>query len=184
MGSSPRRKQRPDRSSRALAVFGKVLLLLATLVVIGGAAYLVANPPGLLDPASQDAALPTTTTVATPAPGAPAPPVTDPAEVPGQLSLSPACGAVLPLLIRSDDVRTQAIENIDGLAPETISDLTRDLQTLSDISPDELDVLIGPLTTVLVELNNAILAGEENPELDSELADGSTESIRTLCDGA
>ncbi|MDQ3734144.1 MAG: hypothetical protein M3400_09140 [Actinomycetota bacterium] len=163
-----------------------MLLLLMTLAVLGGAAYLVANPPGVLDPASQQAALPTTTTApaTTLPPGAPVPPVVDPGEVPGQLSLGTACGAVLPLLTRTDDVRTTAIENIDALDSETISDLTRDLESLGGVSPAELDAFIDPLTQVLVELNNEILAGAENPELDTEIAEGSSDSIRALCESA
>lgn len=166
-------------------MLGNVLLLLFTLAVGTLAGYLILNPPGVLDPTSQQAALPvqpTAEATPTPAPGAPVPPVLDPEEVPGLLSLGPACGAVSPLLTRSDDVRATAINNSDALDSETISDLTRDLQALSDISPAELGALIDPLTTVLVELNNAILAGEENPEIDSEVAEGTTEDIRTLCD--
>ncbi len=166
-------------------MLGNVLLLLFTLAVGAAAGYLILNPPGVLDPAGQQAVLPAPTgaeATPTPAPGAPAPPVLDPAEVPGLLSLGPACGAVSPLLSRSDEVRATAIDNSDALDSETISDLTRDLQSLSDISPAELGALIDPLTTVLVELNNALLAGEENPEIESEVAEGTTEAIRTLCD--
>lgn len=166
-------------------MLGNVLLVLITLGVGALAGYLVVNPPGVLDPAGQRVSLPTTTSTAvTPAPGGPVPPVVDPAEVPGQLSLGPACGAVSPLLSRADEVRNTAINNIDGLSTETISDLTRDLQTLSDIAPEELDLLIDPLTNVLVELNNEILAGAEFPEINSEVAEGSTNDIRALCDTA
>lgn len=161
---------------------GNTFLGLATLAVGALAVYLVLAPPGVLDPASQQVApaIPVGTETA-PAPGAPVPPQVEPAEVPGQLSLGPACGAVSPLLNLADEVRSTAIDNSDALNTEMISDLTRDLQSVSDISPDELDALIDPLTTVLVELNNAILAGEENPEIDSEVAEGTTESIRVLC---
>lgn len=183
MASSPRRRRR-DAPSGVLSVLGNVLLLLMTLAVGSVAGYLIVNPPGVLDPASQQAALPVTTpdtTGALPS-GAPVPPVLDPGEVAGMLSLGPACGAVAPLLTRSDDVRTTAIDNPDALDTETISDLTRDLQSLSVISPAELKALIDPLTTVLVELNNSVLAGEENPQINSEAAEGTTDSIRTLCD--
>lgn len=183
MASSPRRRRRAGPSS-VLSVLGNVLLLLTTLAVGGVAGYLIVYPPGVLDPASQQSALPVTTTDTTgvlPS-GAPVPPVLDPNEVPGMLSLGPACGAVAPLLSRSDDVRTTAIDNSAALDTETISDLTRDLQALSVISPVELKALIDPLTTVLVELDNSVLAGEENPQIDSDTAEGTTDSIRTLCD--
>lgn len=163
------------------------MLLLATLGVGALAVYLVLNPPGVLDPASQQSSLPgvpgatTTTGTAVPTSAAPAPPPAEPVDPAGQLTLDPACGAVSPLLTRADEVKDQALEDSNALDSQTISDLTRDLQALSDISPDELSTLIDPLTTVLVELNNALLAGQENPELDSEAAEANSEAIRTLC---
>lgn len=166
-------------------MLGNVLLVLATLAVAGLVAYLVLNPPGVLDPAGQQEALPTTTptetatvdpTASTAPPAQPAPPP------PVGLTLGPACGAVSPLLTQADEVRTTAIENPDALVSEEISALSRDMQTLSDISPPELNTLIDTLTGVLVALNNALLAGEENPELDNDAATTSTDEIRVLCE--
>lgn len=187
MRSSARRSQRPDSSAGAVAVLGNVILLLATLAVGGLAAYLVLNPPGVLEPASQQSSIPgipgseTPPGTAVPTSAAPAPPPADPVEPAGQLTLGPACGAVSPLLTRADEVKDQALLDSNALNSQTISDLTRDLQALSDISPDELSILIDPLTAVLVELNNALLAGSENPELDSESAEAGSEAIRSLC---
>lgn len=171
-----------------LSVLGNVLLVLATLTVGGLVAYLVLNPPGVLDPASQRAALPTTTPTDTGAvpvdPAAPPPaPAPDPPAPPVGLTLGPACGAVSPLLTQADGVRNTAIEDPDALVSEEISALTRDMTTLSDISPPELNTLIDTLTDVLVALNNALLAGEENPELDNDAATESTDAIRVLCEG-
>ncbi len=171
---------------------GNVLLLLATLAVGGMVAYLVMNPPGVLDPAAQTSLVepsgsdalapgPDGATTGTPPPGAPVP-ATDPA-APVGLTLGPACGAVSPLLTTADGVRTTAIENPDALVSSDISNLTRDMQTLSDISPPELNTLIDTLTGVLVALNNALIAGDENPELDSDAATESTDAIRALCEG-
>ncbi len=189
MRSSLRRSRRRDNSSKALSILGNLLLFLATLAVAGLVTYLVLNPPGVLDPASQQS-LPTppgaTGTASGPTPSAsgsaqPTDPNTSGA--PGQLSLGTACGGVSPLLDRADEVRNTAIDDSNALNSESISNLPRDLQTLSDISPDELASLIDPLTSVLVELNNSVLAGEENPQLDTEAATASTDAMRTLCQG-
>lgn len=168
-------------------MLGNVLLVLATLAVAGLVAYLVLNPPGVLDPASQQAALPTPTTstdpAAVPVDPAAVPPAVPPAAPPAVgLSLGPACGAVSPLLAQADEVRNTALEDPDALVSEEISALTRDMQALSDISPPELNTLIDTLTDVLVGLNNAILAGDENPDLDNEAATGTTDAIRVLCE--
>lgn len=190
MGSSRRRNQRQDSPSRTLFVLGNVLLVLATLAVAGLVTYLVLYPPGALDPASQQAPVPTApgaeaapVAETAPAPVPPPPAPAPPEPMPGALSLGPACGAVSPLLTSADDIRNTAIEDSDALVTETISNLTRDLQALSDISPEELSTLIDPLIEVFVELNNAVLAGEENPDVDTEAATTSTDAIRTLCQG-
>lgn len=185
MRSSPRQGRRRDGASDALSVLGDVLLVLATLAVAGLVTYLVLYPPGVIDPASQQVPLTTApateTAPAAAPPPAPAPAPPPDAGAPGQLSLGTACGAVSPLLDRADDTRKVARDDFGALDSETISALTRDLQTLSDISPEELSTLIDPLTAVLVALNNAVLAGDENPELDTEAAETSTEAIRVLC---
>ncbi|MGI8625638.1 MAG: hypothetical protein ACR2J5_03555 [Geodermatophilaceae bacterium] len=189
MGSSNRRSPRRESSGGALSVLGNVLLVLATLAVAGLVAYLVMNPPGVLDPASQQAALPTPTpTDAAGVPVDPAAPAPAPAPPPAPtsavgLTLGPACGAVSPLLTQADEVRSTAIEDPDALVSEDISALTRDMTTLSDISPPELNTLIDTLTGVLVALNNALLAGDENPELDNDAATTATDDIRALCEG-
>ncbi len=187
MGSPNRRGQRRDSAGGALSVLGNVLLLLATLAVAGLVAYLVINPPGVLDPASQESLIVTTTPTGTdvvvdPAAGTPAATAAPPAPPVG-LTLGPACGAVSPLLTQADEVRTTAIEHPENLVSDDISALTRDMTTLSDISPPELNTLVDTLTGVLVELNNALLAGDENPNLDSEAATTSTDEIRALCEG-
>jgi len=171
-------------------VLGNVLLLLATLAVGGMVAYLVMNPPGVLDPAGQQSLLApgATDALGSAVPGAPvsgAPVPTAPAAEPNPgvlLTLRPACGAVSPLLGQADDVRNAALEDPDSLVSEDISALTRDLETLSDISPPELNTLIDQLTGVLVQLNNALLSGEERPDIDEE-ASQTTEAIRALCEG-
>lgn len=195
MPSSLQQRNRRD-TSNALSALGNVLLVLATLAVAGLVAYLVLNPPGVLDPAGQQSLSTATGTVTAPvatpppsgtAPGtasgtaAPPPPNTGTSVPPGQLSLGTACGAAAPLLDRADNVRSTAIDDSDALDSASIADLTRELTSLSDISPAELNSLIDPLTAVLVDLNNSILAGEDNPELDTETATASTEAIRELC---
>lgn len=185
MASSSRRARQRDRPSTALSMLGNVLLLLATVAVTGMVIYLVLNPPGVLEPASQQSipTAPVVSTTPSPAPvaTAPAPPPATTVDPGTQLTLESACGAVNPLLGRADDISTAAQENPDTLNSTTISDLTRELQALSDVSPPELKALIDPLNALLVGLNNALLAGEERPQLDIELAHTSSEDIRTLC---
>jgi len=185
MGSSNARAPHRGSSGGALTVLGNVLLVLATLAVGGLAAYLVLNPPGVLDPASQQDSIPTVTDPAAPPVDPDAPPV-DPAEPAPPavgLTLGAACGAVSPLLTQAAEVRTTAIQNPDGLVSDDISALTRDMTTLSDITPPELNTLIDELTGVLVALNNALLAGEGNSQIDTEAATTSTDAIRVLCEG-
>lgn len=177
MRSSLRRNSRRDRPGRALSVIGNVLLLLATLAVAALVAYLVLYPPGVLDPASQQSVA--TTPPPTSSPAAP----TGSASPPAALSLEAACGGVAPLLDQTDAVITTAIGDSAALDSETISNVARDLQTSSGTAPAELKTLIDPLAAQLVELNNAVLAGEETPDFDAEKATASTGGIRTLCEG-
>ncbi len=157
--------------------FSNLLLVLATLGVVGLVTYLVLYPPGVMDPASQESAIPVAvTSTAPPSPPPPPPPP------PVLLALDSACGAVAPLLADADEVATLASNDIESLESEMISNVTRELQMLSDISPPELNELIDPLTQVLVDLNNAILAGEDSPEIDSDAATATADAIRGLCD--
>ena len=183
MGSTARRGRRQDRS-KALSIFGTALLLLATVAVGGLAVYLVTYPPGVLDPASQEQPLippgiePETSTAAPPA-GAPAP---APAAPTAQLTLGPACGAVAPLVEQADAVRDTTVEDPDALDSAVITNLTRDLQTVSNIAPPELKTLIDTLNSVLVALNNSVIAGDDEPDLDGDAATAATDAIRTLCE--
>lgn len=191
MRSSLRRGQRRDTGSRsaskALTVLGNLLLVLATVAVGLLVAYLVINPPGVVEssdlnplptgPTSPSGAAAGGTTTGQTAP--PEGPATS--GVPGQLSLDTACGAINPLLDRADEIRTTAIDNSDALVPESISDLTRDLETLANASPPELSAVVDPLTQILVDLNNEVLAGREFPEVDSSGAEQATATARELC---
>lgn len=191
MRSSLRRSQRRDSSSsssKALAVLGNLLLVLATLAVAALVAYLVINPPGVLDPASDLDPLPSASSSA-PAGGEPtsgeAAPPAGPATsgVPGQLSLGTVCGAIQPLLDRADEVRTTAVDDSNALVPASISDLTRDLQTLAATSPPEIKPPIDTLTQILLDLNNEVLSGAEFPDVNADGAETATTTIRDLCDG-
>ncbi len=191
MRSSLRRSQRRDSSSsssKALAVLGNLLLGLATLAVAALVAYLVINPPGVLDPASDLGPLPSSPRSGAAAPdatsGGAAPPAgAATSGVPGTLSLGTACGAINPLLGRADEVRATAVDDSDALVPESISDLTRDLETLSNTAPAELAAQIDPLTQILVNLNNELLADKEFPDVNVDGAEAATTAIRDLCDG-
>lgn len=176
MRSSARRGQRRERSSNALTIIGNLLLVLATLAVAALVAYLVLYPPGALKVASQDT--PTTTAPVT---TSAAPSATSAAPAP--LTLAAACGGVAPALDQTDAVVTTASNDPAGLNSETIAGVARDLQTSSGTAPAELKALIDPLAAQLVELNNAVLAGEESPDFDAEGATAKTEAIRTLCAG-
>lgn len=190
MRSPLRRSQRRDSSSsssKALAVLGNLLLVLATLAVAALVAYLVVNPPGVVDTASDLDPLPSSTSGVVAPPGTSggaAPPAgAATSGVPGQLSLGTSCGAINPLLSRADEVRTTAVDDSDALVPESISDLTRDLETLSNIAPPELSAQIDPLTQILVDLNNELLANKEFPDVNVDGAEAATDAIRDLCDG-
>ena len=176
MGSS-RKRSRRGRSSESLFTFSNVLLVLATLGVVGLVTYLVLYPPGVMDPANQESAIPVAVTSETPVPTPPPPP-----PPPVLLTLESGCGAVNPLLADADEVAALASNDIESLDSEMINNVTRELQMLSDISPQELNDLIDPLTQVLVDLNNALLAGDETPELDSVGALATTDEIRALCE--
>lgn len=177
MRSSVRRTPRRDRPSNALTVIGNLLLLLATLAVAGLVAYLVLYPPGVLKEVSQDTTVtaPATTTSA-------APEATTPAPAPAQ-TLAEACGGVTPLLDQADTIVTAVTDNPAGLDSATIADVAGKLQTAGGTAPAELKTLIDPLAAQLVELNNAVLAGEEQPDFDSDRATASTDAARTLCQG-
>ncbi len=165
-------------------MIGTALLVLATVVVGGVAVYLVTYPPGVLDPASQEQPIippgiePEETTTAPPA-GAP---VVDPAVPPVQLTLASACGAASPLIDAADAVRDTSVEDPEALDSAVITSVTSDLQTLSNLSPPELKALIDTLNAVLVALNNSVIAGDTEPQLDGEAATESTDAIRTLCE--
>jgi hypothetical protein len=165
-------------------MLGTALLLLLTVAVGGLAVYLVTYPPGVLDPASQEQpiippGIETETPTTAPPAGAPAP---DPAAPVVQLTLGPACGAAAPLVEQADAVRDTSVDDPDALSTETITNLTRDLQTLSNIAPPELKTLIDTLNGVLVALNNSVIAGDDEPDLDGDAATAATDAIRTLCD--
>lgn len=166
-------------------MLGTALLVLATVAVGGLAVYLIGDPPGALDPASQvqpliPPGIETTDPTRTPPAGGPAP---DPAAVPPvQLTLGPACGAVAPLIEQADGVRDISVNDPDALDTVVITALTSELQTLSNISPPELKVLIDTLNAVLVALNNSVIAGEDEPDLDGDAATAATDAIRTLCE--
>ncbi|MGI8691555.1 MAG: hypothetical protein ACR2JK_01455 [Geodermatophilaceae bacterium] len=177
MRSSARRSPRRERSSNALSVIGNLLLVLATLAVAALVAYLVLYPPGALKAVSQE----TQTTTTPPPTTSSAPPATSTA--PAALSLTAACGGVAPTLDQTDAVVTTAANDPAALNSETIAGVSRDLQTSSGTAPSELKALIDPLAAQLVELNNAVLAGEEAPDFDAEGATAKTEAIRTLCAG-
>ncbi len=163
-------------------MIGTAFLVLATVAVGGLAVYLVTYPPGVLDPASQEQPIippgiqtedPTTP---------PAAPVVDPAVPPVQLTLSSACGAAAPLIDAADAVRDTSVEDPEALDSAVITSVTQDLQTLSNLSPPELKPLIDTLNAVLVALNNSVIAGDSEPQLDGEAATESTDAIRTLCE--
>lgn len=160
--------------------------MLATLVVAGLAGYLILNPPGVLDPASLQstvpsgaATAPSVTPTVTAVPGTVPP--GSPAGVPGQLTLIPACGAVEPLLERSDAIRAIAQVDATDVDAEELAALNAELTAVSKLSPPELASLINPLIDVLVQLNEAVQAGETDPTLDSDAAEESTQDILTLC---
>ncbi|MBA3524478.1 MAG: hypothetical protein H0T85_08005 [Geodermatophilaceae bacterium] len=193
MRSSIRRTKRRERS-KAVAVLGNLLLIIATLAVVGLVAYLVLNPPGSSDATGSDSPLPTLSSGST-APGSGVPPTTPippPAAttaassssgntVPeGQLALDTACAALNPLLDRADDVRNQAIEDANAVDPVTVSDLTRELNTVAEISPS-LTEPIDQLNQVLVDLNNELLAGADFPDVDNAGAEAATTQMRELC---
>ncbi len=161
-------------------MLGNLLLLLATLAVGGLVAYLVLNPPGVLDQASGEQPLPTTPTASSSA----APPAATSAPAsPTELGLEASCTGLTPLLDQTDTVTTTATDDPGALDSETISALAGNLQAASGTAPDQLSALIDPLAGQLVELNNAVLAGEDDPAFDAEAATASTEAIRTLCAG-
>lgn len=185
MASKLGRSRRRDRSSKALSIIGTVFLVLATVVVGGVAVYLVTYPPGVLDPAgSQEQPLippgiETEETTTAPPAGTP---VVDPAVSPVQLTLASACGAAAPLIDAADAVRDTSVEDPEALDSAVITSVTSDLQTLSNLSPPELKALIDTLNAVLVALNNSVIAGDTEPQLDGEAATESTDAIRTLCE--
>lgn len=196
-----RRTKRRERS-KAVAVLGNLLLIIATLAVVGLVAYLVVNPPGSADSVASGSPLSTLPSGSAAAssgavgPTSVAPPATTPAPPPksggppdtptavpeGQLGLSTACAALNPLLDRADDVRNQAIEDASAVDPTTVSDLTRELNTVAEISPSLTDP-IDQLNQVLVDLNNELLANKDFPDVDNDGAEAATTTMRELCSG-
>ncbi|MDQ3055505.1 MAG: hypothetical protein M3R66_17345 [Actinomycetota bacterium] len=111
------------------------------------------------------------------------PPAVDPAAPPPVvLTLASACGAAAPLIDAADAVRDTSVEDPAALDSAVITSVTSDLQTLSNCSPPELKPLIDTLNGVLVALNNSVIAGDAEPQLDGEAATESTDAIRTLCE--
>lgn len=166
-------------------MIGTALLVLATVAVGGVAVYLVTYPPGVLEPASQEQPiLPPGIETETPttAPPAGAPAVDPAAPPPVVLTLASACGAAAPLIEAADAVRDTSVEDPAALDSAVITSVTSDLQTLSNLSPPELKSLIDTLNAVLVALNNSVIAGDTEPQLDGEAATASTDGIRALCE--
>lgn len=180
---SLRRSGRRDRSSTALSVLGNLLLVLATLAVAGLVAYLVLYPPGKLTQTSVDQPLPTSPSVSASASASTSAAPSGATTTPAQLGLEASCEGLTPLLDQTDTVATTATDDPAALDSETISTLARNLQAASGTAPDQLSALIDPLAGQLVELNNAVLAGEDDPTFDAEAATASTGAIRTLCEG-
>lgn len=165
-------------------MIGTALLVLTTVVVGGVAVYLVTYPPGVLDPASQEQpiippGIETEETTTAPPAGAP---VVDPAVPPVLLTLASACGAAGPLIDAAGAVRDTSVEDPEALDSAVITSVTSDLQTLSNLSPPELKAPIDTLNAVLVALNNSVIAGDTEPQLDGEAATASTDAIRALCE--
>ncbi|MBA3799885.1 MAG: hypothetical protein H0X18_12500 [Geodermatophilaceae bacterium] len=79
-------------------------------------------------------------------------------------------------------MRDTSVEDPEALDSAVITSVTSDLQTLSNLSPPELKALIDTLNAVLVALNNSVIAGDTEPQLDGESATESTDAIRTLCE--
>ncbi len=184
MASKLGRSRRRDRSSKALSLIGTAFLVLATVVVGGVAVYLVTYPPGVLDSTSQEQPIipPGIETEMTTTPPPPAAPVVDPAAPPVQLTLASACGAAAPLIAAAEAVGDTSVEDPEALDSAVITSATSDLQTLSNLSPPELKAPIDTLNAVLVALNNSVIAGDNEPQLDGEAATESTDAIRALCE--
>lgn len=178
MRKSSRRGQ-GDRQSRALSLFGNLLLLLATLGVGVLVAYLIVSPPGVVD-ASDRVSLPQPTT---PSATTAAPTSTSAAAGSSAVNLDSSCAAVTPLLDTAETTLAAAVDDPASLTAEGISALSASLASALSTAPGELATPTQPLTQVLIDLNSSVLAGEDPPTVDSESGNSAIAAARAVCTG-
>jgi len=162
-----------------MRVIGNLLIVVLTLAVGAMVVLLVLDPRGAVgaDAEGQDiGAIPTTAPTTPPPTTTPTPTPTPPPP----MSLAGACGALLPMLERGEEVRFDYVNNKDDLEPGVVSAVTTDLQSIRDLAPSELATTIDPLLTVMNAFTLS-LTGSDNPVLDLDAATASEDAIQEQC---
>lgn len=163
-----------------MRVIGNLTLALITLAVAGMVGYLLLSPPGAVDPQAQGqniGSIPTTS--ATPAPTTTVTPTPTPTPV-VPLSLAGACGSILPLLDRVEDVRFDYVNEPAELDVGVVTAVTSDLRRIRELSPAELGTTIDPLLTAMTAFETS-LTGSNQPMLDLDAATASEDAIEEQC---
>lgn len=173
------RRSKRDSPTRAVSVLGNLLLLLVTIGIGVLVAYLINNPPGVVEASGARVSLPTTAPSTTTV----APTSSAAATSSAPANLASSCAAVTPLLDQAETTLTTAVDDPGSLSAEGISALSASLQAALGTAPPQLRDPTLPLSQVLIDLNSSVLGGEDPPQVDATTGNDSIAAARAVCTG-